>query len=147
MSVYFFYGDEDYLKEQLLDDIKAIVFKDCTKYRLQNEELTFRTADRKDWWFHVKGMPGSHVIVKSGEKELPDRVYEEAGMLAAFYSSATPNEKVEVDYTLRKNLKKPAGSRPGLVIYHTNYSLIATAKKPNFMRVYSTYLYFCIASQ
>ena len=102
------------------------------KNNIQNEYVTFEIAGANDWWFHVKGMPGSHVIVKSGEKELPDRVYEEAGMLAAFYSSATPNEKVEVDYTLRKNLKKPAGSRPGLVIYHTNYSLIATAKKPDF---------------
>ena len=52
------------------------------KNNYQNDELTFKFATGNDWWFHAKGMPGSHVIVKSNNEELPDRVFEEAGMLA-----------------------------------------------------------------
>ena len=70
-------------------------------------------------------MPGSHVIVKTEGKELPNRTFEEAGCLAAFYSSGKLAPKVEIDYTLRRNLKKPPKARPGFVIYYTNYSLMA----------------------
>lgn len=95
------------------------------KNNFQNEELTFKFASGGDWWFHAKGMAGSHVIVKSKqEKELPDRVFEEAGMLAAYYSKAKSMDKVEIDYTEKKNVKKPNGSKPGFVVYYTNYSLI-----------------------
>ena len=94
------------------------------KNNLQNEELTFQFAAGNDWWFHAKGIPGSHVIVKSGSEEMPDRVFEEAGRLAAFYSRGRGQEKVEIDYTLKKNVKKPSGSKPGFVVYYTNYSLI-----------------------
>ncbi|MBQ9991127.1 MAG: NFACT family protein [Lachnospiraceae bacterium] len=94
------------------------------KNNLQNEELTFQFASGNDWWFHAKGMPGSHVIVKSGTEEMPDRVFEEAGRLAAFYSKGRDQEKVEIDYTLKKNVKKPSGSKPGFVVYYTNYSLM-----------------------
>ncbi len=97
------------------------------KNNYQNEELTFKVANGNDWWFHAKGIPGSHVIVKAeGAKELPDRLFEEAGALAAYYSKGRGNDKVEIDYIQRKNIKKPAGSAPGFVIYHTNYSLIAS---------------------
>ncbi|MGI6117878.1 MAG: Rqc2 family fibronectin-binding protein [Bilifractor sp.] len=95
------------------------------KNNLQNEEVSFRIASGNDWWFHAKKMPGSHVIVKCAGDELPDSVFEEAGRLAAYYSSGRGAPKVEIDYTRRKNLKKPAGSKPGFVIYHTNYSLMA----------------------
>lgn len=95
------------------------------KNNYQNEELTFKVANGGDWWFHAKGVPGSHVIVKTEGKELPDRVFEEAGGLAAYYSKARDNEKVEIDYIQRKNIKKVAGAAPGFVIYHTNYSLVA----------------------
>ena len=95
------------------------------KNNYQNEELTFKFATGNDWWFHAKGIPGSHVIVKSEGRELPDRVFEEAGALAAFYSKGRENEKVEIDYIQKKNIKKVAGAAPGFVIYHTNYSLIA----------------------
>ena len=93
------------------------------KNNYQNEELTFKFANGSDWWFHAKGIPGSHVVVKSGGQELPDRTFEEAGRLAAYYSKARGGEKVEVDYLERKNVKKPNGSKPGFVIYYTNYSL------------------------
>lgn len=59
-----------------------------------------------------------------GAEELPDQTYEEAARLAAYYSSGRES-KVEIDYTKRMNLKKPAGAKPGFVIYHTNYSMIA----------------------
>lgn len=95
------------------------------KNNYQNEEVTFRIAGGGDWWFHAKGIPGSHVIVKSEGKELPDRVFEEAGALAAYYSKGRGNEKVEIDYIQRKHVKKAAGGAPGFVIYHTNYSLMA----------------------
>lgn len=94
------------------------------KNNFQNEELTFKVANGTDMWFHAKQMPGSHVIVKlDGAKELPDRTYEEAARLAAYYSSGKTNPKVDVDYTERKNLKKPPKAKPGFVIYHTNYSM------------------------
>ncbi len=94
------------------------------KNNLQNEEVTFKLANGGDWWFHVKGMPGSHVIVKTEGKELPDRCFEEAAALAAWYSSAPRGEKTEVDYTRRKEIKKPGLYKPGMVVYHTNYSLM-----------------------
>ncbi len=94
------------------------------KNNYQNEELTFKFATGNDWWFHTKGIPGSHVVVKSNGEELPDRVFEEAGKLAAHYSQARGQEKVEIDYTQRKNVKKPNGSKPGFVVYYTNYSLV-----------------------
>lgn len=95
------------------------------KNNYQNEEITFQLADGGDWWFHAKGIPGSHVIVKTGGQELPDRTFEEAGRLAAFYSRGRDSEKVEIDYVKRKEVKKAAGGKPGFVIYHTNYSLMA----------------------
>ena len=93
------------------------------KNNYQNDELTFKFATGNDWWFHAKGMPGSHVIVKSKGEEMPDRVFEEAGMLAGFYSKGRDSDKIEIDYLQKKNVKKPAGSAPGFVVYYTNYSL------------------------
>ncbi|HJB19327.1 MAG TPA: NFACT family protein [Candidatus Bariatricus faecipullorum] len=94
------------------------------KNNLQNEELTFHFANGNDWWFHAKGVPGSHVIVRTNGEELPDRAFEEAGRLAAHYSKNGNAEKVEIDYVEKKHVKKPAGSRPGFVVYYTNYSLM-----------------------
>ena len=94
------------------------------KNNFQNEELTFKFANGKDMWFHAKKMAGSHVIVKlETATELPDRTYEEAARLAAYYSKGKDAPKVEVDYTERRNLKKPPQAKPGFVIYHTNYSM------------------------
>lgn len=94
------------------------------KNNYQNEELSFKMATGNDWWFHAKGVPGSHVIVKANNEELPDSVFEEAGRLAGFYSKGRENEKVEIDYLQKKNLKKPAGTALGFVVYYTNYSLV-----------------------
>lgn len=94
------------------------------KNNLQNDELTFKFAEGGDWWFHAKGIPGSHVIVKTNGKELPDAVFEEAGRLAAYFSKGREQDKVEIDYVERKFVKKPAGGKPGFVVYYTNYSLM-----------------------
>lgn len=94
------------------------------KNNLQNEELTFQTARGNDWWFHAKGAPGSHVIVQTNGDELPDTTFEEAARLAAYYSSNRGADKVEIDYVEKKHVKKPNGSRPGFVVYYTNYSMM-----------------------
>ncbi len=95
------------------------------KNNFQNEELTFKFATGNDWWFHAKGVPGSHVIVKTnGEDDMPDATFEEAGRLAAYYSQSRGNEKTEIDYVQKKQIKKPKGGKPGFVVYYTNYSLI-----------------------
>ena len=96
------------------------------KNNYQNDELSFKFATGRDLWFHAKKAPGSHVIVKVKGEEIPDSVFEEAASLAAYYSSVKDSNKVEIDYTEKKNLKKPAGSAPGFVIYYTNYSMVAS---------------------
>lgn len=94
------------------------------KNNYQNEDLTFKMATGNDWWFHAKGMPGSHVIVKNKvEGEMPDKTFEEAARLAAYYSKGKDQKKVEIDYIQKKHVKKVSGAKPGFVIYHTNYSM------------------------
>ncbi len=95
------------------------------KNNFQNDELTFRFSEGNDWWFHAKQMPGSHVLVKTKTGELPDATFEEAARLAAFYSKGQQSPKVEIDYLQKKNVKKPAKSKPGFVVYYTNYSMVA----------------------
>ena len=98
------------------------------KNNTQNDEITFHMADSRDIWFHANDMPGSHVLLKSGGRsmdELPDRVFEEAAALAAYYSSGRQQGKVEIDYLERRNVKKPSGAAPGFVVYYTNYSILA----------------------
>lgn len=100
------------------------------KNNFQNEEVSFKIATGNDWWFHTKTIPGSHVVVKSKTDELPDKLYEIAGGLAAYFSKARNQEKVEIDYTQKKNLKRVNGAAPGFVIYHTNYSMICKPVSP-----------------
>lgn len=95
------------------------------KNNLQNDMLTFKFATGGDWWFHAKGMPGSHVILKNdGNGELSDQAFEDAARLAAYYSKGRNQEKVEIDYIQKKHVKKPAGAKPGFVVYYTNYSMM-----------------------
>lgn len=98
------------------------------KNNFQNEELTFKFATGNDWWFHAKGCPGSHVIVKlKNNEEMPDRTFEEAARLAAYYSTGREQGKVEVDYIQKKHVKKPNGAKPGFVVYYTNFSMAIDA--------------------
>ena len=95
------------------------------KNNRQNDALTLQTARSDNLWLHVKNMPGSHVIVDfTGEP--PEATLREAAMLAAYFSQAKTSSNVPVDYTLRKNVKKPSGARPGMVIYSTNRTLYVT---------------------
>ncbi|WP_294236850.1 Rqc2 family fibronectin-binding protein [Pseudobutyrivibrio sp.] len=96
------------------------------KNNYQNDELTFKFATGNDWWFHTKKIHGSHVIVKTNGKELPDSTYEHAAELAAYYSSGRDTDKVEIDYLQKKNVKKPASAVAGFVVYYTNYSMVVT---------------------
>lgn len=96
------------------------------KNNYQNDELTFHFATGNDWWFHSKKMAGSHVIVKCQDGEMPDRVFEEAAQLAAYYSKGKDAPKVEIDYIQKKHVKKPNAAKPGFVVYYTNYSLMAS---------------------
>lgn len=106
------------------------------KNNYQNDELTFKFATGNDWWFHAKNMPGSHVIVKcEGADELPDQTFEEAGRLAAYYSKGREQEKVEIDYIQKKHVKKPAGAKPGFVVYYTNYSLMIDSDISNIRQL------------
>ncbi len=101
------------------------------KNNFQNEELTFKIATGNDWWFHAKQMPGSHVIVKCNNEEPPIRTFEEAASLAAYFSKGKGADKLEIDYTQKKNVKKPNGSKPGFVVYYTNYSIVASSHIEN----------------
>lgn len=103
------------------------------KNNIQNDYLTLKFADKRDLWLHTKNIPGSHVIVKAFD--VPDSTLEEAAALAAYYSKGKNSSKVEIDYTQVKNVKKPSGAKPGMVIYYTNSTIIAEPKEPNIEKV------------
>lgn len=96
------------------------------KNNKQNDYLTLRIADPEDIWMHTKNIPGSHVIIKCAGKEVPDETLYQAAMLAAFYSKGRMSSQVPVDYTMKKHVKKPSGSKPGMVIYETNSTIYVT---------------------
>lgn len=87
------------------------------KNNKQNDYLTLKLASGNDIWFHTKTIPGSHTVVVSGGRQVPDTTLTEAAMLAAYYSKARGSANVAVDYTIIKNVKKPAGAKAGMVIY------------------------------
>jgi predicted ribosome quality control (RQC) complex YloA/Tae2 family protein len=93
------------------------------KNNVQNDYLTLKFAVTQDIWLHTKDIPGSHVIIKTEGKDIDDTSLAEAANLAAFYSKGKMSSKVPVDYTPKKNVKKPAGAKPGMVIYD-NYRTI-----------------------
>lgn len=96
------------------------------KNNKQNDYLTLRIADPEDIWMHTKNIPGSHVIIKCAGKKISDETLYEAAMLAAFYSKGRMSSQVPVDYTMKKHVKKPSGSKPGMVIYETNNTVYVT---------------------
>lgn len=96
------------------------------KNNKQNDFLTLKVANNDDLWMHTKNIPGSHVIIKSDGGEIPESTIFEGAMLAAFFSKSKMSSQVPVDYTLKKNVKKPNGSKPGMVIYETNSTIYVT---------------------
>ena len=91
------------------------------KNNIQNDYLTLKFANKNYLWLHTKNIPGAHVILCSENPS--DKSIEEAAIIAAYYSKSKNSTKVPVDYTKVKNIKKPNGSKPGMVIYNTNYTL------------------------
>lgn len=91
----------------------------------QNEFLTMKMAKKDDLWFHTRGIPGSHVIVRTEGKEVSDKTMLEASILAAYYSSGRNSLGVEVDYTQKKYVRKPKNAKTGMVIYENQKTLIA----------------------
>lgn len=100
------------------------------KNNMQNDYIDSKLASKKDWWFHTKNYAGSHVVMISDDKEPLDEDFTNAARLAAYNSKARGGENVAVDYTLVKNLKKPAGSPPGFVTYLSNYTAYVDAILP-----------------
>ncbi|EOD01305.1 Rqc2 family fibronectin-binding protein [Caldisalinibacter kiritimatiensis] len=98
------------------------------KNNKQNDYLTLKFADKEDIWLHTKDIPGSHVIIKSKGKEIPEQTIKEAALIAAFYSKGNMSSNVPVDYTERKNVRKPNGAKPGMVIYDNNSTIYVTPK-------------------
>jgi len=99
------------------------------KNNRQNDLLTLKIAKDHDLWFHVKGLPGSHVIVQTAGKEVPDSTIEEAALVAAYYSKGQSSSQVPVDWTLKKYVKKPSGAKPGKVIYEHYKTIYLTPDK------------------
>ncbi len=97
----------------------------------ENDYLTLKLAERTDYWFHTKDIPGSHVIVCTQGKEITETAIHEASALAAYYSKARQSENVPVDYTKIKFVKKPSGAKPGMVIFTDNRTIYTTPKNLN----------------
>ena len=102
----------------------------CGKNNLQNDALTFKVAEKNDWWFHVHGAPGSHVVMLcDGVDDPPAEDFTEAAIIAACNSTLSDGVQVTVDYTKVRNVKKPPAAHPGFVIYNTNYSAVVSPDK------------------
>ncbi|MCT4594909.1 MAG: NFACT family protein [Anaeromicrobium sp.] len=99
------------------------------KNNKQNDYLTLKFSSKKDLWFHTKDIPGSHVIISTKGREVPESTIKEAAELAAFHSKGKLSSKVPVDYTLIKNVKKPSGAKLGMVIYDDYNTLYITPRE------------------
>ena len=107
------------------DGIKILVGKN----NIQNDKLTLHIANKNDLWFHVKDYAGSHVILFTGGVLPNENTLIQAAEIAVFYSKANSGSNVPVDYTAVKNVKKPSGSKPGMVIYNTYNTVYVTPDK------------------
>lgn len=111
-----------YLRYESSEGFEILVGKN----NYQNDYLTLKLASNKDLWLHTKIIPGSHVIVRTNGADVPEQTLYEAALLAAYHSKGRHSGQVPVDYTLVKNVSKPSGSKPGMVIYQTNKTLYVT---------------------
>ena len=101
------------------------------KNNIQNDYITFKLADKNDFWLHIKNQAGAHVIIRSDNPS--NQTLEDAAKLAIFFSKTQPNVNYEVDYTQIKNLKKIKGSKLGEVTFTNNNSLLV-ANEPNIIK-------------
>lgn len=101
------------------------------KNNKENDYLTFNTAGNRDIWLHTKDIPGSHVIVQSSGQDLDEKAIFEAAAIAAYHSKARTSENVPVDYVPVKYIKKPAGAKPGMVIFTNNRTVWVNPALPN----------------
>ena len=108
------------------EDFTVLVGRNNT----QNDKLTLKTAKNYDMWLHTQNFAGSHTVILSENREITDKAIVEAAEIAAFFSSAKEAQKVPVDYTLIKNIKKPVGAKPGKVIYHVYNTVFVTPRNP-----------------
>lgn len=100
------------------------------KSNAQNDYLTLRFANSSDWWFHTKNIHGSHTVIKLGlDKEVPKSTITEAAQIAAYYSKGRDSSQVPVDFTRIKNVRKPNGAKPGMVIYDHYNTIYVTPKE------------------
>ena len=97
----------------------------------QNDEVTFRKARSNDWWFHARGVPGAHVVVRSEGKELPPETVQLAAELAAHFSRARHEADVPVDYTLRRHVRRIPRAAPGLVTYRQEQTIRVAPRGPS----------------
>ena len=112
-----------------VDGYKILVGKN----NKQNDYITFKLGKNEDTWLHVKDIPGSHVIIKNPEKKtIPKGILEAAANLAAYHSKGRYSALVPVDYTQRKNVKKPNGAKPGMVIYENQKTIFITPDEKKF---------------
>lgn len=105
------------------------------KNNKQNDYLTLKFADKNDIWLHTKDIPGSHVIIRKNSNEIPEQTLYEAALLSAFNSKARMSSNVAVDYTEKKNVKKPNGAKPGMVIYENNNTLYVTPSEKEISKI------------
>ncbi|MDP4118678.1 MAG: NFACT RNA binding domain-containing protein [Bacillota bacterium] len=105
------------------------------KNNRQNDYLTLKMSSSKDIWFHTKGFPGSHTVVISENKQVPDTTLYEAACLAAYYSKARGSSQIPVDYCPVKNVKKPSGAKPGMVIYDNYNTAYVTPNEDEIIKL------------
>lgn len=105
------------------------------KNNRQNDLLTIKYAGLNDLWLHIKDFAGAHVIIKSGGKDIPECTLKEAAAIAAYLSRAKGSDKIPVDYTQRKNVKKPSGAKPGMVIYESYRTILIKPDEEVFNRL------------
>lgn len=96
------------------------------KNNMQNDRLTFKTAEPTDLWLHTKDIPGSHVIVRLQGAEIDDDTLETAAEIAAYFSKAKDSSTVPVDYVPQRYVKKPSGAKPGFVIFTHQKTIYVT---------------------
>ena len=107
---------------QSTDGIRILVGKN----NRQNDQITLKSAHKNDIWLHVQKFHGAHVIIECAGAEVPDETITEAAMLAAYYSEVREGQNVPVDVTQVRNLKKPNGAKPGMVVYERYRTVFVT---------------------